>query len=153
MTSIPNWAVDHVQRVLRVGEVTRFIGSGRLDAVPPSGILAMIYWVTYIITNYVAIFVTAFFRNRAVIVITDQRVIIVSERSWKFPFWVIPYSQRLITETIAVADITSLSTVSAKFLWILSANGIQLECESGTSRIINGLKAATLDEAKAYVRG
>lgn len=153
MTSIPNWAVDHVQRVLRVGEVTRFIGSGRLDAVPPSGILAMIYWVTYIVTNYVAIFVTAFFRNRAVIVITDQRVIIVSERSWKFPLWVIPYSQRLITETIAVADITSLSTVSARFLWILSANGIQLECESGTSRIINGLNAATLDEAKAYVRG
>ncbi|HLP29458.1 MAG TPA: hypothetical protein VK147_12515 [Candidatus Didemnitutus sp.] len=153
MTSIPNWAVDHVQRVLRVGEVTRFIGSRRLDAVPPSGILAMIYWVTYIVTNYVAIFVTAFFRNRAVIVITDQRVIIVSERSWKYPLWVIPYSQRLITETIAVADITSLSTVSARFLWILSANGIQLECESGTSRIINGLNAATLDEAKAYVRG
>ncbi|MCX6141323.1 MAG: hypothetical protein NTX15_10950 [Candidatus Kapabacteria bacterium] len=61
------------------------------------------------------------------VVITDQRVIIISERSWKFPFWVITYSQLLITETIAVADITSLSA--------------------------NGLNAATLDEVKVYIRG
>ncbi len=153
MTTIPAWAGEHVQRVLRTGETMRYVGSGRLDAVPPSGILAMIYWISYIFTNYIAICFTAFFRNRAVIVITDQRVIIVSERSWKFPFWVITYSQRLITETIAVADITSLSTVSAKFLWILSANGLQLECESGSTRIINGLNAAALEEARAYVRG
>ncbi len=153
MTSMPTWATQHVQGVVRAGEEVRFVGSGRLDLVPPSGILAMIYWVTYIVTNYVAILVSAFFRNRAVIVITDQRIIIISERSWKFPFWVIPYSQRLITETMSAADITSLSTVSAKFLWILSANGIQLECESGSTRIINGLSASALEEAKSYVRG
>ncbi|MBK9183734.1 MAG: hypothetical protein IPM83_11590 [Ignavibacteria bacterium] len=52
-----------------------------------------------------------------------------------------------------MADITSLCTVSAKFLWILSANGLQLECESGSTRIINGLNAAALEEARAYVRG
>lgn len=153
MTSIPAWATEHVQRVLRIGETPLFIGSGRIDTVPPSGILAVIYWITYIFTNYIAICFTAFFRNRAVIVVTDQRVIIVSERSWKFPFWVITYSQRLITETIAVADITSMSTVSATFLWILSANGLQLECESGSTRIINGLNVAALEEARAYVRG
>ncbi|RPI67666.1 MAG: hypothetical protein EHM43_06965 [Ignavibacteriae bacterium] len=150
--SIPVWAQTDLSRVLDGSETIRFVGVGRLDAVPPSGLMAMVYWVSYIVTNYAALFVTALFRNRAVVVVTDVRTLIISERAWRFPFWVVPFSRRLLIENITSSHITTLSTVSAKFLWILSANGLQIECESGTARIINGLNAAALTEAQALLK-
>ncbi len=151
-TSIPAWAQTDLARVLDESESIRFVGVGRLDAVPPSGLMAMVYWASYIITNYAALIVTALFRNRAVVVVTNTRTLIISERAWKFPFWVVPFSRRLLIESITATHITSLSTVSAKFLWILSANGLQIECESGTARIINGLNAAALAEANTLLQ-
>ena len=150
--TIPAWAQPALQKILSDAEPIEFTGTGRLDAVPPSGLMAVVYWLTYIGTNYVALCFTALFRNRAVVVITASGVIIISERSWRFPLWVIPFSQRLLVEHIHRADLTSISTVSAKFLWVLSANGLQLECESGTTRIINGLNDISLTQAQDLLR-
>lgn len=152
MNTIPQWATEHAASALRAGETVRFVGAGRLDTVPPSGIMAMFYWSMYILTNYLAILYSAFFRNRAVVLITDQRVIIISERSWNFPLWVIPFSRRSLIESIALADLTSISTVRAMFLWGFRANGLQFECESGTTRIINGLTTQIMDEARAFLK-
>ncbi|MCO6465842.1 MAG: hypothetical protein J5I53_04420 [Bradyrhizobiaceae bacterium] len=148
MTVVPTWAEATVKTVLTTDERIEFVGTGRLDIVPPSGLMAMFYWITFIATNYLAILITALFRNRAIIVITQRRVLIVSSREWQFPFWVIPFSSRVVVDTIERTKVCSLGVVKSKYLWAFSAKGINVECESGSTRIINGLNNETYEHAQ-----
>lgn len=145
--AIPEWAAHTVSGVVRDGEQVRFVGEGRADVVPPSGLSALFYWIAYFLTNYFALFATARFLNRAVIIVTNQRVMIVSDRSWKFPLWTVILSKRLVFESIELSNVTALSTVMAQFMWVLSSKGILVESDSGAVRVINGLNKETFSSA------
>lgn len=152
MTTIQDWAEPYVRPLLKPDESVELAEVGRLEPVPPSGLLAVLYWISYIATNYAAVLVTAFFRNRAAIVVTQNRLLVVSERTWKFPLWVITCSQRSSVDVMHLEEVASISLVQSRFLWVFHANGIVIESVSGSSRIINGLRKGGLEAARDYLR-
>ena len=89
----PNWAKERLQQILSTDEKILLEVKGRVEMKPPSGLGAMIFWIRYLLVNVVGVIYSLVIRKTAWMVLTDRRLIIMTNEGVNFPFWVIPFSR------------------------------------------------------------
>lgn len=148
----PKWTDTRINRILNDDENIIFEASGRVESKPPSGIGAIFYWMSYIFINYIALFFTARYVNTAYLIVTDKRIIIMSNTNWKFPFWIVDLSYKHHDYIIYRDKISSFNSFESKILWVLSSKGFLIESIGSLSMIINGVKKEQYELAHELIK-
>ncbi len=146
------WVEERLQGILDPNENILFESIGRIESKPPSGIRAMFYWMSYIFVNYLAIFVTARYVNAAYIILTNSRLIILSNKNWKFPLWSLNMSSEHHNYSINNNNISSFSLFESRAFWFITSRGILIESTGSLSMIINGINKEKYNESLNLIK-
>ncbi len=148
----PVWAEKRLQKILSNDEQVMFEIKGRVDIVPATGIGALLFWIKYILINIGGIFyLTLFIRKTAWLVLTNKRIIILTNDSVNFPLWVIPFAYNNKDYILFKQNISSLNAIQNKILWFINGRGFQIETSGGLNIMFNGVNKEDYSEAQKKV--
>lgn len=127
----PAWAGEKLQKIMVEGERVVYEAKGRVEIRPATGFGALMFWGRYILFNILGILITIFIRKTAWLVITDRRIIILTNDKINFPFWIIPFARNNTDYILFRGNIASLNSTENKTFWFIRGKGIQLETSGG----------------------
>lgn len=147
----PIWAEDRVEKLLESGENVLFETKGRVELKPTTGIGALLFWISYILTNILGFIYGLIIRKTAWIVFTNKKVIIVTNDGANWPFWVIPIGRSNMDYMIAKDSIASINCADSFTLWGIRSRGFSIESKGSLSIIFNGVSRNEMDSAKKII--
>lgn len=137
-TQLPVWAQERLDSVLMLDEKVSLIIKGRIEVRSANFLSTIFYWIEMIIKNTVLFLFTMKFLKTAYLVLTENRIIILSEEGTNFPLWKIPYTRANTDYVIFKRNIVSINAVKNQILWFFFSNGfIIVESSGHYNRIIN----------------
>lgn len=127
----PAWADEKLRKILSKEEGVVYEAKGRVELRPASGIGALLFWAKYILFNILGILITIFIRKTAWMVITDRRIIILTNDKINFPLWIIPFARNNTDYILFRTNIASLNSTENKTFWFIRGKGVQVETSGG----------------------
>lgn len=150
-TQLPPWAQERLDSVLKPDEKIALVLQGRIEVRSANFLSTIFFWIGMIVKNTILFVFTMKFLKTAYLVLTDNRIIILSEEGTNFPLWKIPYTRSNTDYVIPKRNIVSINAVKNLLLWVLSSNGFIIVESSGFyNRIIyfNGIKKDAFNSSK-----
>lgn len=150
----PIWAEKRLQQIMSSDEKIILEVKGRVEVKPPTGIGALFFWMKYILVNILGIFYGLFIRKTAWMVLTDKRLIILTNEGVGFPFWIIPFSKNNTDYIMFKSKLASINAIDNRIFWFISSKGFLIESTGSLSLIFNGLKKNDFELTKfAMIEG
>ncbi|SHI05758.1 zinc ribbon domain-containing protein [Clostridium grantii] len=147
----PKWAQERLKQILKPNETVMLEVKGRVEVTIPNGLGALIWWISYIMINLLGIIYGLIVRKTAWMVLTNDRLIILTEEGVNFPFWVIKFSRKTRDYIIYKEKLASINAIKDKNLWFITSKGFFIESIGSLGIIFNGMKETEFQKAKQYL--
>jgi len=144
------WANERLEMILDDGEEIIFQAKGRIETRPATLFGSLFFWIAYFAINYFSFLYTLRARITAQLVLTDRRLIMLTNNAILWPLWKFEFSQAAADHMIPKAQVASISPAIKTSFWFIKAVGVTVETSGGRQVTFNGLNK---DDFKELMRG
>ena len=138
-SDLPQEVIDKLDTILHDNESVEFVSKGRVEFKKTSILGSFLFWIKYIFLNYIFIVISCLYRQKAYLIATSNRIVILTDEGVNFPLWVIPFSRE---NEIYIYPFTNISSVMGRVSqtwWVFFAKGFEIESTGSRLITFNGV--------------